>query len=42
MNYLTNKKIISSNELLDKTSIIFINEDIFSMSIITTRDKKTD
>ena len=42
MNYLTDKKIISFNELLDKTSIVFMNEDIFSMSIITTRDKKTD
>ena len=41
MNYLTDKSIISFNELLNKTSIVFMNEDILSMSIITIRDKKS-
>ena len=39
--YLTNKKIISFDELLEKTNIIFFNEDINSMSIITKQKKNS-
>ena len=42
LKYLTDKKIISFNELLEKTSIVFLNEDILSMTIITTRDKNSE
>ena len=40
MNYLTDK-ILSFNELLDKTSIVFLNEDKMTLSIITIKEKNS-
>ncbi len=41
MNYLTDKQIISFNELLEKTSIVFLNEDKMTLSIITIKEKNS-
>ena len=40
-NYLTDKQIISFNELLEKTSIVFLNEDKMTLSIITIKEKNS-
>ena len=41
MNYLTDKQIISFNELLEKISIVFLNEDKMTLSIITIKEKNS-
>ena len=40
--YLTSKKIISFDDLLDNTDIIFFNEDINSITVITKKNKNSD
>ena len=40
-NYLTDKQIISFNELLEKKSIVFLNEDKMTLSIITIKEKNS-
>ena len=39
--YLTSKKVISFDELLDNTDIIFFNEDVNSITIITKKNKNS-
>ena len=39
MNYLTDKQILSFDWLLEKTSILFLNEDEMMLSVITIKEK---